>query len=174
MVAVSELNGVASLYKLFETLATEKNWVSRHDKENYECMHELWYLFCVIWSVCASVDEDGRKKIDNYIREIEGTFPNKDSIYAYFLDVKNKTWAHLEDKLRGGWRCQPNLPFYRIIVPILLTVRYDFLVNTLIQAVHPVLMVGPVGTGKTSVAQAVLGKLEVQRADHQHGSPDFI
>lgn len=34
-------------------------------------------MFSMIWSVCASVDEDGRKKIDSYLREIEGSFPNK-------------------------------------------------------------------------------------------------
>ncbi|XP_077988088.1 dynein axonemal heavy chain 2-like [Glandiceps talaboti] len=163
LVEISELNGVSSLCKLFAALATEKNGVNPYDKDNYERMHELWFLFCVIWSVCASVDEDGRKKIDNYIREIEGTFPNKDSIYEYYVDVKNKTWAHWEDKLRGGWRYQPNLPFYRIIVPTVDTVRYDFLVSNLIHAVNPVLLVGPVGTGKTSVAQAVLSKLEPQQ-----------
>lgn len=40
-------------------------------------MVELTFVFSMIWSVCASVDEEGRKKIDSYLREIEGTFPNK-------------------------------------------------------------------------------------------------
>ena len=61
----------------------------------------------MIWSLCCSVDEDGRKKIDNYIRELEGSFPNKDMIYEYFVDFKNKTWLHWEDRLRGGWKYSP-------------------------------------------------------------------
>lgn len=40
-------------------------------------MVEMTFVFSMIWSVCASVDEDGRKKIDSYLREIEGSFPNK-------------------------------------------------------------------------------------------------
>lgn len=40
-------------------------------------MVELTFVFSMIWSVCASVDEEGRKKIDSYLREIEGSFPNK-------------------------------------------------------------------------------------------------
>ena len=51
-------------------------------------------------------------------------------------------------------------PFYKIMVPTVDTVRYDFLVHNLVLAGEPVLLVGPVGTGKTSVAQTVLQKLD--------------
>ena len=40
------------------------------------------------------------------------------------------------------------------------TLRYDFLVQNLVRVGRPVLLVGPVGTGKTSVAQAALSKLD--------------
>lgn len=77
------------------------------DSENYVRMIELWFQFCMIWSLCCSVDEDSRKKIDNYIREMEGTFPNKDTIYEYYVDPKAKAWTHWEEKLRGGWKYNP-------------------------------------------------------------------
>ena len=51
--------------------------VDRNDPENYERMMELWFLFCLIWSVGAGVDEAGRKKMDSFIREMEGQFPAK-------------------------------------------------------------------------------------------------
>lgn len=51
--------------------------VNPADTENYAVMVEMTFVFSMIWSVCASVDEDGRKKIDSYLREIEGSFPNK-------------------------------------------------------------------------------------------------
>ena len=54
-------------------------------------------------------------------------------------------------------------PFYKILVPTVDTLRYDFLVHHLILAERPVLLVGPVGTGKTSVAQGVLQKLDPQK-----------
>ena len=46
------------------------------------------------------------------------------------------------------------------MVPTVDTLRYDFLVHALITAGRPVLLVGPVGTGKTSVAQGVLQRLD--------------
>lgn len=51
--------------------------VNSSDTENLARMVELWFVFSLIWSICASVDEDGRKKIDNFLREMEGTFPIK-------------------------------------------------------------------------------------------------
>ena len=45
-------------------------------------------------------------------------------------------------------------------MPTVDTLRYDYLVHTLILVERPVLMVGPVGTGKTSVAQGVLQRLD--------------
>ena len=56
-----------------------------------------------------------------------------------------------------------SLPFYRIIVPTVDTVRYNFLVSTLVDNFHPVMLVGPVGTGKTSVVSEVLNKVDPAR-----------
>lgn len=46
------------------------------------------------------------------------------------------------------------------MVPTVDTLRYDFLVYNLILSEQPVILVGPVGTGKTSVATGVLQKLD--------------
>ncbi|XP_053319883.1 dynein axonemal heavy chain 2 [Spea bombifrons] len=152
--------GVISLCKLYESLATVENGVNPSDSDNYSRMAELWFVFCLVWSVCASVDEDGRRKIDNYLRELEGSFPNKDTVYEYYVDPKTKNWASFEDKLPKSWRIPPNAPFYKIMVPTVDTVRYQFIVNSLVSHQWPVLLVGPVGTGKTSIAQSVLQTLD--------------
>jgi len=53
-----------------------------------------------------------------------------------------------------------SLPFYKLVVPTVDTVRYSYLVSCLVSNCYPVMLVGPVGTGKTSVAQGVLSKLD--------------
>ncbi|ERE69395.1 dynein heavy chain 6, axonemal-like protein [Cricetulus griseus] len=133
--------------------------VNPADTENYTTMVEMTFVFSMIWSVCASVDEDGRKKIDSYLREIEGSFPNKDTVYEYFVSPKMRTWISFEEQLPKSWRYPPNAPFYKIMVPTVDTVRYNYLVSTLVANQNPVLLVGPVGTGKTSIAQSVLQSL---------------
>ncbi len=78
------------------------------DTDNFSNMIELWFQFCLIWSLCGSVDEDGRRKLDTFFRELDGsTFPNRDSVYEYFVDPKHKTWVHWEEKLRSGWKYNP-------------------------------------------------------------------
>ena len=53
-----------------------------------------------------------------------------------------------------------SLPFFKLIVPTVDMVRYQFLTTALIQTQNPVLMVGPVGTGKTSVVESTLSKFD--------------
>ncbi|XP_055012614.1 dynein axonemal heavy chain 2 [Boleophthalmus pectinirostris] len=160
LIPITELNGVISLCRLYDCLATPQNGINLSDTENLERMVELWFIFSVIWSICASVNEDGRKKMDNFLRELEGTFPIKDTVYEYCVDIKNRAWIPFEERLTKGWRYNANAPFYKIMVPTVDTVRYNFLVKALVMGQYPVLLSGPVGTGKTSVAQSILQGLD--------------
>ena len=54
-------------------------------------------------------------------------------------------------------------PFYKLLVPTVDTVRYQYLTSNLLKALCPVMLVGPVGTGKTSVAEDVLNKLDASK-----------
>ncbi|XP_054656624.1 dynein axonemal heavy chain 2 [Dunckerocampus dactyliophorus] len=158
LIPVTELNSIISLCRLYEALTTNK--VNMSDADSLGRIVELWFTFSLIWSICASVDEDGRKKMDNFLRELDGTFPIKDTVYEYYVNVKNKAWAPFEDKLPKGWRYNPNSPFYKIMVPTVDTVRYNYLVTAMVKAQYPVLLTGPVGTGKTSVVHGVLHTLD--------------
>ncbi|XP_030578556.1 dynein heavy chain 2, axonemal [Archocentrus centrarchus] len=160
LIPITELNGVTSLCRLYDSLATLKNGVNTSDTENLGRMVLLWFIFSLIWSICASVDEDGRKRMDNFLREMEGTFPAKDTVYEYYVDPKTKSWASFEAKLPKGWRYNTSAPFYKIMVPTVDTVRYNLLVKALVLNHYPVLVTGPVGTGKTSVAQSILQALD--------------
>ncbi|CAI5672498.1 unnamed protein product [Oreochromis niloticus] len=160
LIPITELNGVTSLCRLYDSLATSSSGVNPSDTDNLGRMVELWFIFSLIWSMCASVDDDGRKRMDNFLREMEGTFPAKDTVYEYYVDTKNKCWASFEDKLPKGWRYNASAPFYKIMVPTVDTVRYNLLVKSLVLKHYPVLLTGPVGTGKTSVAQSILQGLD--------------
>ena len=59
--------------------------------------------------------------------------------------------------------CLCSVPFFKMIVPTVDTVRYQYLTEALIGAQHPVMLVGPVGTGKTSVAESVVTKMDPKK-----------
>ena len=70
------------------------------DAENLNRMVELTFVFSMMWSFCSVLDEEGRKKVDSYIRDLEGTFPTKDTVFEYYVDYKLHTWVHWEEKLK--------------------------------------------------------------------------
>ena len=38
-------------------------------------MLQMWFLFCVIWGIGGTLDEDGRKKFDSFMRDKDARFP---------------------------------------------------------------------------------------------------
>ncbi|XP_013098623.2 dynein axonemal heavy chain 2 [Stomoxys calcitrans] len=156
IVKTNELNVVISLCSLLEGFATKQNGIVAGDLELLENMSKLWFLFCLVWSVCATVNEEGRLQLDAFIRTLDSSFPIKDTIYDYFVDPMLRCFLPWESKLYDGWKYNEEEPFYKIIVPTVDTVRYEYLVSKLLQDNHPVLMVGNVGTGKTSTAVSVM------------------
>jgi len=56
----------------------------------------------VVWSICAAVNEDGRKKIDTFFREKEVVFPISDTVYHYYVDTKTAQFYHWDNFLRDS------------------------------------------------------------------------
>ena len=74
LVPIHELNGIISLTKLFDTFWNSNEiQIQLNDGETLSGrLIEMWFVFCLIWSIGASVDDEGRKKIDIIFRETEG------------------------------------------------------------------------------------------------------
>lgn len=109
LIPIHELNGIISLTNLFDTFWHLSD-VQQQFNDNEILsgrLIEMYFVFCLIWSIAASVDDDGRKKIDIIFRETEGTFPNKDTVFEFFVDVHNRTWLHWEEQLKDGWIYNP-------------------------------------------------------------------
>lgn len=62
----------------------------------------------MVWSVCAVVNETGRKKIDTFLREWENVFPTNDTVYHYYVDMKTGKFSHWESFLQENqWTYDP-------------------------------------------------------------------
>ena len=160
-VPLAELGVVRSLCQMFDTFATKANGVDKSEGgDAYTRMLELWFLFSMMWSVGASVDDDSRKNIDACMRELDSQLPHKDSVFEYWVDPAKRAWVHWEEKLSGTFKLPANEPFYKILVPTVDTTRYSFLLGVLMRAERHVLLTGDVGVGKTSVVFSALGALD--------------
>ena len=132
LVPVPEISAIKSFTILFDAVALLENGVDPNDTDSYARMLELWFLFSVIWSLGGSLTDDSRKRFDMFLRELEGQFPSKDTVYEYYVDKQNKTWVSWEEKLPSGWRYSPSTPYYKIFVPTIDTLRNEFIVRALI------------------------------------------
>ena len=48
--------------------------------------YELWFTFACIWSLGATVNEDGRKKMDALFRDIKPIFSHEGTVYDYYIN----------------------------------------------------------------------------------------
>lgn len=160
LIPTSDFNCVRSLVNLFDIFATTENGVDRiADPEGYYNMLDKWFCWCMVWSVCAGADEKGRLQFDEFIKDLETQFPPHSTIYDYYVDVANKEYKIWDDKVNKNWRPPPNVPFFKLIVPTVDTVRNTFVMKSLILNNKPVLIVGSTGTGKTILVQNLLDTL---------------
>lgn len=113
LIPITAFNAVQSLTRLYDSLATPSNGVdaapvvsaaaaaamSAKDKEAAvnefassprARLIEQWFMFCVVWSVGAAVDEPGRLKIDEFLREAQASFPGLNTVYDYVVDANKK------------------------------------------------------------------------------------
>ena len=54
----------------------------------YISLLEKWFAFALIWSVGASVNEEGRNYFDYQMRDIESMFPHNNTVYDYYINTE--------------------------------------------------------------------------------------
>jgi dynein heavy chain len=69
LVRVDRLSCVRTFTRLFDALATPDNGVSLEEGPDvFAHMVEMWFIFSIIWGLGGSLDEEGRKKFDGFMR----------------------------------------------------------------------------------------------------------
>ncbi|CAB3235275.1 unnamed protein product [Arctia plantaginis] len=137
------------------------------DEEDNEVLAKMRFLFALVWSVCATLEDEPRKKIDNWIREHEGVFPLKDTVYDYYVDERLRVFKPWEDKLPDNWRFNPSSGFHMILVPTVEFIRVQIIALEMLKAGYGVLIGGPTGTGKTFLIQGTLVQLDPEKYSTQ-------
>ncbi|CAH2077130.1 unnamed protein product, partial [Iphiclides podalirius] len=159
-----ELSGVRALCRLLPRAAPPP---SPSPDDDLEVFTKMRFLFALIWSVCATLEEEARRRLDNWVREHEGVFPLKDTVYDYYLDERLRQFRPWEDRLPDNWRYNPSLGFHTILVPTVEFIRVQVITLELLKQGHGVLIAGSTGTGKTFLIQGTLSQLDPERYSNQ-------
>lgn len=116
------------------------------------------YIFCLVWSMGASLVKDSRDRFDPFIKKLSGEAVPADSLYSHFYNVETHKWEKWQTQVPAYEEPEPFL-FYQIMVPTTDSVLYTHLLETLAPK-KPLLLVGDSGTAKTLTIQNYMSKLE--------------
>lgn len=99
LVKSSESACVKNCCKLFDSLT---GMYSRGEmaQDDWNLYVEKWFVFSMIWSIGATVDEGSRRELDVILRDIEPMFPTTNTVFEYYISPDKKDWSQWEDKLK--------------------------------------------------------------------------
>jgi dynein heavy chain len=130
------------------------------DPASLERSVSLLFTFSLIWSVGATLDEVSRKQWDEFVHTMDPSIPPQDTVYEYCVDLNKLLWTKWEDKYPIAlWKPPADMPYHRILVPTVDTLRHEFILKSLIKNQKNVLLVGVTGTGKTALANSISSQL---------------
>lgn len=98
-------------------------------------------------------------------REMDTRYPSAETVFEYYVDVKNRQWLNWETKLSGSFKPRPDIPAYRLLVPTVDTTRNQFVAGSLVRTSKHTLIVGAVGVGKTMTIQSLLDALPAEKSN---------
>ena len=158
-IKISEFSSVMNLCTLYDALAkVEPNFKKETIGADFNIIAEKMFVFALVWSVCAAVDEGSRKKISTCLSDIDSFIPPSNTIYDYCMDISKNEFIGWDTKV-PNWRPIKGMQFFDMIIPTVDTVRNTYITETLLKVKKNVMLVGATGTGKTVLAQSVLRDL---------------
>ena len=75
-----------SLTRLFDECIKSLQKGEEESRKDFLNYIEKWFVFSLIWSVGATVNEQSRKEIDNIMRDIEAMFPHTNTVFEYYIN----------------------------------------------------------------------------------------
>jgi len=163
----SQVNALAqNLMKLLDCYfenyrETEYKRVSPEEIDNLETMLEPLFIFCLVWSTGCTIDLDGRRKYNvflrNLMKENQSTieFPQNGSVYDYMFNQKNKEFISWLETNKN-FEISDKLSYSEIVVPTNDYTRMLYLMKLLLTNSRHVMCPGPTGTGKSLNAYTLL------------------
>ena len=165
-----------SLMRIFTCFAENQNFrdLCVNDKIRQEDLVnrvDMFFLYAVVWSFGAIVDDAGKKAFSQFLRkntsdafripsrnnkmfkiERSSQIPESpvNNVHNYFIEHHIwRLWKDLLEKMDKEIQFDPAQQFHEIVVPTTETLHYSFLLNLMVKNGIPSVFVGPTGTGKT-------------------------
>lgn len=132
---------------------------------------ERWFIFCLIWTIGAAVDDSSRTLLDEQLRNLAPNVMPSRCVYEYFVDSNTndfQLWSEMLSSSQTLSTCKSTSidTCCEIYVPTLNTIRNSFVLSTYFNGNQRVLITGAHGTGKTSIASKLLNEQKSDQTRH--------
>nr|XP_032816356.1 dynein heavy chain 5, axonemal isoform X1 [Petromyzon marinus] len=126
------------------------------------------YVFALMWSVCAYLELDDRRRMELWLRshesmrlDLPAVSPHgEDSMFDYMVGADGQ-WVHWSSRVEEYAYPGDHTPEYNsILVPNVDNVRTDFLIHNIAKQGKSVLLMGEQGTAKTVMLKGYLSKYD--------------
>lgn len=165
-VVTSNGNLVQSLMRILSSFIeqykdTEIKKTPPQQLEHLESCIESYFLWGLVWSFGCTIDLDGRKKMNVFLRDlmmqrkINTPMPEAGTVYDYEFKDKQKQWVEWTKSFEN-FEIDSRLAYHEIAIPTSDSTRNLYLTKLLLLKNYHVLTLGPTGTGKSLNAYKLL------------------
>ncbi|KAG5457288.1 MAG: dynein heavy chain, N-terminal region 2-domain-containing protein, partial [Olpidium bornovanus] len=160
------LNLVTSLCKLLRTFFARMQEIdfSRSIIDIRPLLGQL-FVFCYVWSLGGNLSEASHDDFDTFVRQLlesgpgqEYAMPESNSVFSYYVDLKTKSYMVWDD-IVPTFKYSPDIPYFQMTVATADTVRYQYLLEALLDEGYPTLLTGITGVGKSVIVQNLLSRI---------------
>ncbi|KAI8619311.1 dynein heavy chain and region D6 of dynein motor-domain-containing protein [Chytriomyces sp. MP71] len=127
------------------------------------------FMFCYAWSLGGNLADGNQEKFDTFLRDLldstplsEFSMPSANSIFSYYVDLKAKSFAVWDD-IVPSFTYSKDIPYFQMIVPTADTVKYSYLLESLLTNGYRTLFTGGTGVGKSVIVQDLLNRISKPR-----------
>ena len=129
---------------------------------------EATFVFCLVWSVGGSIEQASRLRFDNMLHRImplklfphtPASAPTDVTVFDFFYNAANRSFVPWTEKVPTYHLPHENVPFFKIMIPTVDTVRTKHVVSLLLKSGANTLITGNVGVGKSMVVDSLLSEL---------------
>ena len=199
VVGTADINLVQSTMRLISSLLLKMLQENPKAEMTQEILESI-FIFSLVWGIGASIDGNGRMLFDPFVKKLfakevdkstdrkdydlgagleitypevdtKCTLPLEESLYDYEYNFEHFKWVNWMGTT-AKQEIKPTAQFQEIIVKTVDTVRYVYLLKTLISNTVHSLVVGQTGTGKTVYVKEVLGN-SLDKATYQNIQTSF-
>lgn len=114
--------------------------------------------FCLIWSIGANLHDSSRPMFGEFLRgQMRQHFPEfpDGDVYEYGIHAEEHRLQPFSEQI-PSFTFNPKLSFFDILVPTNDTVKYKYILHTLVYSDFNVLLTGETGVGKSVIAKDFL------------------